>query len=72
MDLFLVKYMILYFQQRRKRKVGEISKDQENEVYKYNESGKIMIVMYHSFAEEEKDEWTRLYDIFYSDLLLIF
>ena len=39
------------------------------EVYHYNESGKIMIVMYHKFAKEEgTDEWTRSFDNFYKDL----
>lgn len=38
------------------------------EVYKYNESGKIIIAMYHKFADEETDEWTRSYDNFYKDL----
>ena len=31
-----------------------------------------MIVMYHKFAEEEKDEWTRSYDNFYEDLLYLY
>lgn len=34
----------------------------------YNESGKIIIVMYHRFAQVESDEWTRSYDNFYADL----
>ena len=42
--------------------------EDEEEVYEYNESGKIIIVMYHKFATEEKDEWTRSYDNFYKDL----
>lgn len=31
-----------------------------------------MIVMYHKFAEEEKDEWTRSYDNFYRDLKYLY
>lgn len=38
----------------------------------YNESGKIIIVMYHKFASEEKDEWTRSYDNFYNDLKYLY
>ena len=38
----------------------------------YNESGKIIIVMYHKFAQEEKDEWTRSYDNFYNDLKYLY
>ena len=38
----------------------------------YNESGKIIIVMYHKFAHEEKDEWTRSYDNFYNDLKYLY
>lgn len=45
---------------------------QANDVYKYNEAGKIIIIMYHRFAEEEKDEWTRSYDNFYKDLLYLY
>ncbi len=46
--------------------------NQTNDVYKYNESGKIIIIMYHKFAEDEKDEWTRSYDNFYKDLLYLY
>lgn len=46
---------------------GESSNIPE-EIYEYNESGKIIIVMYHRFAKEETDEWTRSYDNFYKDL----
>ena len=47
---------------------GDFSSIIEEEVYEYNESGKIIIVMYHKFAKEAKDEWTRSYDNFYKDL----
>ena len=47
---------------------GEISELIEEEVFEYNESGKIIIVMYHKFANVEKDEWTRSYENFYKDL----
>lgn len=43
------------------------------ETYEYNESGKIIIVMYHKFAENEgKDEWTRSFDNFYEDLKYLY
>ena len=38
----------------------------------YNESGKIIIVMYHKFAEKESDEWTRSYENFYNDLKYLY
>lgn len=33
-----------------------------------NENGKIMILMYHKFADEQKDGWTRSFDNFKKDL----
>ncbi|MBQ9267103.1 MAG: polysaccharide deacetylase family protein [Clostridia bacterium] len=57
--------------------VAEHSVLQENEpeeiivpeVYHYNESGKIIIAMYHKFTSgTESDEWTRSFDNFYQDL----
>ena len=51
---------------------NDILKEKDEEVYKYNESGKIIIIMYHKFAEEEKDEWTRSFDNFYCDLLYLY
>ncbi len=43
------------------------------EKYEYNENGKIMIIMYHRFAQEEgKDEWTRSFDNFYNDLKYLY
>ena len=38
----------------------------------YNESGKIIIAMYHKFASQETDEWTRSYDNFYNDLKYLY
>jgi peptidoglycan/xylan/chitin deacetylase (PgdA/CDA1 family) len=38
------------------------------ETFKYNESGKIIIAMFHKFAHEENDEWTRSFENFYKDL----
>ncbi len=38
----------------------------------YNESGRIIIVMYHKFASVESDEWTRSYDNFYKDLKYLY
>lgn len=53
---------------------GEIEKGNHNvtesqeEVYKYNESGKIIIVMYHQFGEKETNEYSRSFDNFRKDL----
>lgn len=46
---------------------GDIENSQE-EVYKYNESGKIIIVMYHKFADVETDEYSRSFENFRKDL----
>lgn len=46
---------------------GDIENSQE-EVYKYNESGKIIIVMYHKFADIETDEYSRSFENFRKDL----
>lgn len=43
-----------------------------NESYEYNESGKIIIAMYHKFADVESDEWTRSYENFYGDLKYLY
>lgn len=40
----------------------------KEEVYKYNESGKIIIAMYHKFAEVETDEYSRSFENFRKDL----
>ena len=54
------------------RKEDEL-KEFVEETYEYNENGKIIIVMYHKFAEEEgKDEWTRSFDNFYGDLKYLY
>lgn len=43
------------------------------ETYEYNENGKIIIIMYHKFAEKEgSDEWTRSFDNFYDDLKYLY
>lgn len=52
---------------------GEIKKenkvsDLKEEVYKYNESGKIIIAMYHKFSEKETDEYCRSFENFRKDL----
>ena len=54
---------------------NEISDDEKNDIYEncvYNESGKIMIVMFHKFAQTESDEWTRSYENFYNDLKYLY
>lgn len=38
----------------------------------YNETGRIIIVMFHKFASTEPDEWTRSYDNFYKDLKYLY
>lgn len=49
------------------------SKENVEETYEYNEDGKIIIVMYHRFAENEgNDEWTRSFDNFYEDLKYLY
>ena len=40
----------------------------EKDISICNENGKIMILMYHKFAEEQKDGWTRSFDNFKKDL----
>lgn len=51
-------------------KSGE--KEDENplkeEVYKYNEKGKIIIAMYHTFSDVETNEYNRSFDNFKKDL----
>ena len=50
---------------------GEKEKEKEEpleEVYQYRESGKIIIAMYHKFAEEETDAYCRSFANFRKDL----
>lgn len=62
-----------YFSGEEKIEIsGEVLKEEIEDVYKYNETGKIIIVMYHKFAEVEHDEWTRSYENFYKDLLYLY
>ncbi len=49
-----------------------INEETNTEEYVYNESGKIIIVMFHKFAQVENDEWTRSYDNFYNDLKYLY
>lgn len=61
----------IYFEtQENKTSENENEKEEVTpEVYKYNESGKIIIAMYHKFSKEEgNDEWNRSFDNFYGDL----
>ncbi|MBQ8299923.1 MAG: hypothetical protein IJX99_08765 [Clostridia bacterium] len=53
----------------------EVKKEEQfniDEEYVYNENGRIIIVMYHKFSENENDEWTRSYDNFYQDLKYLY
>lgn len=54
---------------------GEEEIENNNEVtenFVYNESGKIIIAMFHRFADKDLDEWTRSYDNFYNDLKYLY
>lgn len=44
----------------------------KEEVYQYNESGKIIIAMYHQFSEVEKGEFCRSFDNFRKDLAYLY
>lgn len=60
-----------YYTQRTEKQENvsfEHFEEPKKEVYNYNESGKILIVMYHRFAKQETDEWTRSFENFYKDL----
>ena len=52
---------------------AEIKNNNEvTENFVYNESGKIIIAMFHRFADKDLDEWTRSYDNFYNDLKYLY
>ena len=54
---------------------GDDEVKNNNEVtenFVYNESGKIIIAMFHRFADKDLDEWTRSYDNFYRDLKYLY
>lgn len=52
---------------------AEIKDNNEiTENFVYNESGKIIIAMFHRFADKDLDEWTRSYDNFYNDLKYLY
>lgn len=52
----------------RKKDNSETNSPSQEEVYKYNESGKIIIVMYHQFSENETNEYCRSFENFRKDL----
>ena len=49
-------------------KEENLGAESQEEVYKYNESGKIIIAMYHKFSDVETDEFCRSFDNFRKDL----
>lgn len=54
---------------------GDVETNNNEEVienFVYNESGKIIIAMFHRFADSDLDEWTRSYDNFYNDLKYLY
>ena len=52
---------------------SQVKDDILSEDIKYNESGRIIIAMFHKFAENEgSDEWCRSFDNFYNDLKYLY
>ena len=44
----------------------------DKDISKCNENGKIMILMYHKFADTQSDGWTRSFDNFKKDLQTLY
>ena len=49
-------------------KKGEVTEKENTSNVKYNEMGKVMVLMYHQLVEKETNEWTRSFDNFKKDL----
>lgn len=57
---------------KEESKKDEIEIIPEKDLSVCNENGKIMVLMYHKFAEKSKDGWTRSFSDFKKDLQLLY
>lgn len=63
---------LLKQEEEKKEQPVEEVKSPEKDLTNCNENGKIMIVMYHKFAETANDVWTRTFKQFEEDLTLLY
>ncbi len=59
-------------QKEENKNIEEENKTSEKDISICNENGKIMILMYHKFAETQSDGWTRSFDNFKNDLQTLY
>lgn len=59
-------------QKEEEQNIEEENKTSEKDISICNENGKIMILMYHKFAETQSDGWTRSFDNFKNDLQTLY